>query len=67
MQEIISFALKRLTSAAITMLLVSLMIFSAIHALPGGYADVFLGAYATPEAKARIERQFGLNQPLPVQ
>jgi peptide/nickel transport system permease protein len=43
------------------------MIFSAIHALPGGYADVFLGAYATPAAKARIEQQFGLNQPLPVQ
>jgi peptide/nickel transport system permease protein len=65
--EIISFVLKRLTSALITLLLVSLMIFSAIHALPGGYADVFLGAYATPAAKARIEQQFGLNQPLPVQ
>jgi peptide/nickel transport system permease protein len=67
MSEIIGFALRRLTSAAITLFLVSLMIFSAIHALPGGYADVFLGAYATPEARARIERQFGLNEPLPVQ
>jgi peptide/nickel transport system permease protein len=66
-QEIISFTVKRLTSAAITLLLVSLMIFSAIHALPGSYADVFLGAYATPEAKTRIEEQFGLNRPLPVQ
>ena len=67
MSEGILFALRRCASAAATLLLSSLMIFSAIHALPGGYADVFLGAYATPEAKARIENQFGLNEPLPAQ
>jgi len=63
----LAFVLRRAASAAATLLLSSLGIFAAIHALPGGYADVFLGAYATPEAKARIERQFGLNDPLPAQ
>jgi peptide/nickel transport system permease protein len=67
MSEIIGFALRRIAGAAITLLIVSLMIFGALHALPGSYADVFLGAYATPEAKERIDRQFGLNDPLPVQ
>jgi peptide/nickel transport system permease protein len=62
-----AFILGRAASAAATLLLSSLLIFAAIHALPGGYADVFLGAYATPEAKARIERRFGLNDPLPAQ
>ncbi len=67
MSEGLAFVLGRAASAAATLLLSSLIIFAAIHALPGGYADVFLGAYATPEAKARIERQFGLNDPLPAQ
>jgi peptide/nickel transport system permease protein len=67
MSELLAFVMRRVLSAAATLLVSSLIIFSAIHALPGGYADVFLGAYATPEAKARIERQFGLDDPLPVQ
>lgn len=58
---------QRLVSAAVTLFLVSLIIFAAVHALPGGYADVFLGSHPTPEAKARIEEQFGLNAPLPAQ
>jgi peptide/nickel transport system permease protein len=67
MSESLAFVLRRAASAVATLVLSSLIIFAAIHALPGGYADVFLGAYATPEAKARIERQFGLNDPLPAQ
>lgn len=67
MAEGVAFVLGRVASAAATLLLSSLLIFAAIHALPGGYADVFLGAYSTPEAKARVERRFGLNDPLPAQ
>ena len=58
---------QRLVSTAVTLFLVSLIIFAAVHALPGGYADVFLGSHPTPEAKARIEEQFGLNAPLAAQ
>jgi peptide/nickel transport system permease protein len=61
------YAVRRVASAAATLLLVSLVIFSAIHWLPGSYADVFLGAQPTPQAKARIEERFGLSRPLPIQ
>jgi peptide/nickel transport system permease protein len=64
---VIALLAQRLGSAAVTLFLVSLIIFAALHALPGGYADVFLGSHPTPEAKARIEEQFGLNAPLPAQ
>jgi peptide/nickel transport system permease protein len=67
MSGVVDYVVRRSGSALVTLLVVSLMIFSAIHALPGGYADVFLGAHPTPEAKVRIEAQFGLDQPLPVQ
>ncbi len=67
MKGILGYALGRLTSAAITLLLVTVLIFAAIYWLPGSYADVFLGAQATPAAKASLEEKFGLNQPLPVQ
>lgn len=67
MSEVFGYIGRRVVSALTTLVIVSLIIFSAVHALPGGYADVFLGAHSTPEAKARIEAQFGLDQPLPVQ
>jgi len=67
MGGVIGFAGRRAASALVTLFIVSLVIFSAVHALPGGYADVFLGAHPTEAAKARVEAQFGLDQPLPVQ
>jgi peptide/nickel transport system permease protein len=67
MTDILRFMARRLASAAVTLLLVSVLIFGAIHGLPGGYADVFLGAQSTPQAKAQIEEKFGLNRPIPIQ
>lgn len=61
------FASRRIASTILTLLLVTIVVFGAIHWLPGSYADVFLGAHPTPQAKARIEETFGLDQPLPVQ
>lgn len=63
--DFIGFCVRRTASAVATLLLASMLIFAAAHALPGGYADVFLGAQATPEAKARIEARFGLDRPAP--
>jgi peptide/nickel transport system permease protein len=62
MTEIIGFAGRRMLSAAITLWIVSIVIFAVIHALPGDYADVFLGAQSTPEARARIVQRFGLDR-----
>jgi peptide/nickel transport system permease protein len=67
MNGFLIYAVRRIGSAAFTLLLVSVVIFGAIHWLPGSYADVFLGAHPTPQVKARIEEKFGLDQPLPIQ
>ena len=64
MADLIGFGLRRAASAATTLWIASIIIFSVIHALPGEYADVFLGAQSTPEARARIVERFGLDQPV---
>jgi len=46
---------------------VSIMVFSLIHLIPGDAATVVLGEEATPQAKAQLRHQLGLDQPLPVQ
>jgi peptide/nickel transport system permease protein len=46
---------------------VSLLVFFWIRALPGGPAESLLGERATPQAIAQIERQYGLDEPVPVQ
>src|ERR1700728_392495 len=67
MTGFLAFAARRFAGAVLTLFLVSVAVFGAIHWLPGSYADVFLGAHPTPQAKVRIEQTFGLDQPLPVQ
>jgi peptide/nickel transport system permease protein len=46
---------------------VSLVTFAIIPLLPGSPARVTLGVQATPAAVAALERQMGLDRPLPVQ
>jgi peptide/nickel transport system permease protein len=50
-----------------TLLATSIVLFVAINIVPGGAADAALGITATPEARARFEREHGLDRPLPVQ
>lgn len=46
---------------------VSAAAFLLIHLLPGDPATVYLGEHASPESIARVQHEFGLDQPLPVQ
>ncbi|TMI80656.1 MAG: ABC transporter permease, partial [Bacillati bacterium ANGP1] len=46
---------------------VSATAFLLIHLLPGDPATVYLGEHATPESIARVQHEFGLDRPLPVQ
>ena len=46
---------------------VSAIAFLLIHLLPGDPATVYLGEHATPESIARVQHEFGLDRPLPVQ
>lgn len=55
----------RIGSGAVTLFLVSLIIFAAIAVLPGDFAKVALGRSATPETVANFQRSLGLDRPLP--
>jgi peptide/nickel transport system permease protein len=53
---------RRLALGLLTLLAVSIIIFAAIEALPGDFAQEILGQGATPEAIAAIRRDLGLDQ-----
>ncbi|MBW8812938.1 MAG: ABC transporter permease [Caulobacterales bacterium] len=55
--------LRRLGSAAVTLLLVSMVVFAISSLLPGDAASETLGQSATPEAVAALRAQLGLNEP----
>ncbi|MFU8887325.1 MAG: ABC transporter permease [Trueperaceae bacterium] len=63
----LSYLLRRLGSVLLVLFGVSLVTFAIIPLLPGSPARVTLGVQATPEAVATLERQMGLDRPLPVQ
>jgi peptide/nickel transport system permease protein len=46
---------------------VSAAAFLIIHLIPGDPATVYLGEHATPDAVRRVQHEFGLDQPLPLQ
>jgi peptide/nickel transport system permease protein len=50
-----------------TLLAASIVLFVVINIVPGSAADAALGITVTPEARARFERDHGLDKPLPVQ
>jgi peptide/nickel transport system permease protein len=62
-----AFILRRLVLSIPILLLVSIMVFSLIHLIPGDPATVILGQEATPEAKAALRQELGLDRPLVVQ
>jgi peptide/nickel transport system permease protein len=58
----IAYVASRLGHAAITLLCVSILIFVALRALPGGFAEMMLGPLTTPEAKRFMTEQYGLDR-----
>lgn len=63
----VRYSARRLATAAITLVVVSMLVFGAMQLVPGGYADVVLGPFATPEAREQVRDAYGLDQPVPVQ
>ena len=53
----------RVFTAALTLLLVSAVIFAMIEVLPGDVASRILGRNATPESLAQVRAQLNLNAP----
>ena len=61
------YVLQRLASIVAVLVLISIIIFVAIHVLPGSAATLILGEYATPAALKTLEQEMGLDRPLVVQ
>lgn len=63
MSNVIKMILKRLGLGVLTLLLLSLLIFLSVEALPGDLAETILGQQATPENVAAIRKELGLDLP----
>jgi peptide/nickel transport system permease protein len=55
--------LQRLGLGLLTLLAVSVIIFSSLELLPGGFAEAILGQGATPETVAAFNKSLGLDRP----
>jgi len=61
------FVIRRLLLLVPILLGLSILVFAWIRALPGGPAEALLGERLTPESRAQIEEQYGLDDPVFVQ
>ncbi len=55
--------LKRFALGILTLFFVSVVVFSCVATLPGGFAEAVLGQSATPEAIASFNQRLGLDRP----
>ena len=58
--------IRRLLSLVITLVAVSLIIYVVMGLLPGDPAAIMLGTSASPDTLAALQKQMGLDQPLPL-
>jgi peptide/nickel transport system permease protein len=65
MSPLLRMILQRLALGALTLFIVSLVIFGATELLPGDLATALLGQSATPETVAALRAQLGLDLPAP--
>ncbi len=63
MHPVIRTVLQRLGLGLLTLFAVSVIIFSTLEMLPGGFAEAILGQGATPEAVAAFNKELGLDRP----
>ena len=61
----LGFLLRRFVTALVSMVLASLVVFSALLAVPGDPAAVILGMNSTPQARAALRTKLGLDEPAP--
>ena len=54
----------KIFSCVLTLWLVSLLTFIVFQILPGNPAQIILGAEASPEQVAALEKELGLDKPL---
>lgn len=62
-----AYFVKRFVGVAATLILVSIIVFFLIRLIPGDPARQIAGEQATAETIANVTRQWGLDQPIPIQ
>lgn len=62
----IAIVLRRLLSLVVTLVIVSLMIFTIMDLLPGDPAAIMLGTSASPDTLAALRSELGFDRPLPL-
>ena len=67
MNRIVRYLLRRLVSAVLTLVLLSLVVFAMVKVIPGDEAHVAAGVTATPEQVTAMRVHLGLDKPLPEQ
>jgi peptide/nickel transport system permease protein len=63
MHPVMKTVLQRLGLGVLTLIAVSVIIFSSLEFLPGGFAEAILGQVATPESVASVNKELGLDRP----
>jgi len=61
------YLVRRLLQAVVVLFVVSLIVFTLIHMLPGGAGRALLGKFATAQQVARFNHSQGYDKPIPVQ
>jgi peptide/nickel transport system permease protein len=61
------YLLRRILAVIPVMIIVATLAFVLIHMAPGDPASVIAGPYAAPDDVAKLRRQLGLDEPLPMQ
>ncbi|HET8629199.1 MAG TPA: ABC transporter permease [Thermomicrobiales bacterium] len=62
-----SYVIQRLVQAVFTIFGALTIVFLILRLTPGDPTAIMLGDYATPELVAALDKQYGLDRPLPVQ
>lgn len=64
MHPVITTVLQRLGLGLLTLIVVSMIIFSSIELLPGDFGEAILGQSALPETVAAFRKELGLDLPM---
>ncbi len=58
------FIVRRLLQTVLSIFALSLLLFGWLRSLPGGPVSALLGERGTPESRAALEKQLGIDQPI---
>jgi peptide/nickel transport system permease protein len=62
-----AYLIRRLGQGIVVVFVVSIIVFTLLHFVPGGPAKTILGPRASPQQIAYFNKEYGFDSPLPVQ